>query len=95
MRAQCKDSPLHPALNAQLGVTTHMEHHITVPARRPPPPPPTHPVQCHRSVIVTSAGPPVCLPATGTVKGIKNALHHHTPHPLPPPHLQRLAVDGG
>ena len=43
---------------------------------------------------MTGAGPRVCLPATGIVKGIKNALHHHTPHPFPPPHLQRLYHHG-
>ena len=43
---------------------------------------------------MSSTGPPVCLPATGSVKGIQYALHHHTPHPLPPPHLQRLYHQG-
>ena len=46
-----------------------------------------------RSVIVSGAGPPVCLPATGSAKGIKHALHHLTPH-LPPPHHQRLFYQG-
>ena len=42
---------------------------------------------------MSGAGPPVCLPATGSVKGINHALHHLTPH-LPPPHHQRLFYQG-
>ena len=54
----------------------------------------TPPSQSHlawhcRSVIVSGARSPVCLPATGSVTGIKHALHHLTPH-LPPPHDQWL-----
>ena len=52
-----------------------------------------HPAWRCRSVIVSGAGPPVCLPAAGSVKGIKHALHHLTPH-LPPPQHQRLFYQG-
>ena len=42
---------------------------------------------------MSGAGPPVCLPATVSVMGIKHALHHLTPH-LPPLHHQRLFYQG-
>ena len=67
--------------------------HDTALSHRSPPLPPTHLAWHYRSVIVSGAGPPVCLPATGSFKGIKNALHYHTPH-LPPPHHQRLFHQG-
>ena len=62
-------------------------------SQRSTPPSQPHPVWRCRSVIVSGAGPPVCLPATGSVKGIKHALHHLTPH-LPPPQHQRLFYQG-
>ena len=57
--------------------------------------PPSQPLPAWRcrSVIVSGAGPPVCLPAAGSVKGIKHALHHLRPH-LPPPQHQRLFYQG-
>ena len=60
----------------------------------PPTLSPTHPAWYRRLVIVRGAGPLVCLPATGSVKGIKNALHHQNAHPIPPRHLQRLYHHG-
>ena len=57
------------------------------------PPSQAHPAWRCRSVIVSGAGPPVCLPAAGSVMGIKHALHHLTPH-LPPPQHQRLFYQG-
>ena len=62
-------------------------------SHRSTPPSQPHPAWRCRSVIVSGAGPPVCLPATGSVKGIKHALHHLTPH-LPPPQHQRLFYQG-
>ena len=62
-------------------------------SQRSTPPSQPHPAWRCRSVIVSGAGPPVCLPATGSVKGIKHALHHLTPH-LPPPQHRRLFYQG-
>ena len=62
-------------------------------SQRSTPPSQPHPAWRCRSVIVSGAGPPVCLPATGSVKGIKHALHHLTPQ-LPPPQHQRLFYQG-
>ena len=62
-------------------------------SHRPTPPSQSHLARHCRSVIVSGAGPPVCLPATGLVMGIKHTLHHLTSH-LPPPHHQRLFYQG-
>ena len=62
-------------------------------SHRSNPPSQPHPAWRCRSVIVSSAGPPVCLPVTGSVKGIKHALQHLTPHLSPPQH-QRLFYQG-
>ena len=85
-----------PSIERQIGLVNPYgtPYHGASASHPPPPPIHTHPARCHRSVIVTGAGPPICLPATRTIKGIKNALHHHTPHPLPPPHLPRLYHQG-
>ena len=79
IKPTARPTPIVQSLSAQSGLSTHMDHHITVPTRRIPPPPSlTRPARCHRSVIVTGAASPVCLSATGTAKGIKNARHHRT-----------------
>ena len=81
---------IHPVLNI-----TPLPSHIpqcsrtrncrkTAFSHRSTPPSQPHPVWRCRSVIVSGAGPPVCLPAAASVKGIKHALHRLTPH-LPPP----------
>ena len=62
-------------------------------SHRSTPPSQPHPAWHCRSVIVSGAGTPVCLPATRSVMGIKHALHHLTPH-LPPPHHKRLFYQG-
>ena len=62
-------------------------------SQRSTPPSQPHLAWRCRSVIVSGAGPPVCLAATVSVKGIKHALHHLTPH-LPPPQHQRLFYQG-
>ena len=90
---------LHPVLNVT-PLSLHFSQRLqtrncrnTASSHRSSPPSPTHLAWHCRSVIVSGAGPPVCLPATGSLMGIKHALHHLTPH-LPPPHHQRLLYQG-
>ena len=86
---------IHPVLHAT-PLPSHTPHcsrtrnsRDTAFSHRSTSPSQPHPAWRCRSVIVSGAGPPVCLPAAGSVKGIKHALHHLTPH-LPPPQHQRL-----
>ena len=90
---------IHPVLHVT-PLPSHIPHcsrtrncRNTAFSQRSTPPSQPHPAWRCRSVIVSGAGPPVCLPATGSVKGIKHALHHLTPH-LPPPQHQRLFYQG-
>ena len=90
---------IHPVLHVTL-LPSHTPHcsrtrnsRNTAFSHRSIPPSQPHPARRCRSVIVSGAGPPVCLPAAGSVKGIKHALHHLTPH-LPPPQHQRLFYQG-
>ena len=102
--AQFSAQELHrPGIHPVLHVTplpSHTPHcsrtrncRNTAFSHRSTPPSQPHPAWRCRSVIVSGAGPPVCLPATGSIKGIKRALHHLTPH-LPPPQHQRLFYQG-
>ena len=80
--------PLHipPCSHTRNSRKTAFSHRSTPPSQ-------PHPAWRCRSVIVSGAGTLVCLPAARSVKGIKHALHHLTPH-LPPPQHQRLFYQG-
>ena len=62
---------LHPVLTTKSQPLQPRKRHDTPLSHRMPPLSPTHPAWYHRSVLVSGAGPPVCLPQPGQSRASK------------------------